>query len=98
MIAPPIDPGIHDKNSKSLKLLSLAKFATFLSRVAAPVTKIFFSISLVYEKLFPSFITTPLTPLSLKSVFYPAPRIVVFRFFFFASVRNSNSCLLSFAL
>ena len=43
MIAHPIDPGIHDKNSKSPKLLSLAKLATFRSRVAAPVSKVSFS-------------------------------------------------------
>ena len=37
IIAPPIDPGIQDKNSKLAKLLSLAKFATLRSSVAAPL-------------------------------------------------------------
>jgi len=78
-----MDPGIQDKNSKFLILFSLAKFATFRSRVAAPTTKVSLSISLVYEKFFPNFTIAPLTPLSLKSVLEPAPKIVVFIFFFF---------------
>ena len=42
-MAPPIDPGIHDKNSKLLRLLSFAKFANFLSKAADPTSIIFLS-------------------------------------------------------
>ena len=42
MMAPPIEPGIQDKNSKFFKLLSLAKLATLRSSAAAPLSKIFF--------------------------------------------------------
>ena len=59
MIAPPIDPGIHDKNSKFAMLLSLAKFDTLRSSEAAPVSIVFKSISFVLEKLEPSLITAP---------------------------------------
>ena len=47
MTAPPIDPGMQDKNSKFLRLLSFAKLATLRSRVAAPTSKIFSSIFLI---------------------------------------------------
>ena len=91
IIAPPIDPGIHDKNSKLVRLFSFAKFATFRSSVAAPTSIIFFSTSLVNEKLFPSFITTPLTPLSLIKELDQAPKIVVFKFCLFIYLKNSIS-------
>ena len=82
---------MHDKNSRLPKLLSLAKLATLRSSVAAPTSIMFFSINFKYEKPGPSFTTTPLTPLSLNSVFEPAPIIVVFNFFFFVSARKSNN-------
>ena len=44
---------------------------------------------LVKEKNFPNFITTPFTPLSLNKVLDPAPKIVVFIFSFFVSLKNS---------
>ena len=47
MMAPPIDPGMHDKNSKLLKLLSLAKLATLRSSVEAPTSKTFSPTSFV---------------------------------------------------
>ena len=82
---------MQDKNSKFSKLFSFAKLATLRSSVAAPATTIFFSKRLLYEKSFPNFITTPLTPLSLNNILDPAPNIVVFNFFLFASYKNSIS-------
>ena len=67
----------------------MAKLATLRSRVAAPISKTFSSIFFIKENSFPSFITTPLTPLSLNKVLDPAPKIVIFKFFLFASLRNS---------
>ena len=73
---------MQDRNSRFSKLFSLAKSATLRSSVAAPATTMSFSCKLVYEKPFPNFITTPLTPLSLNNILEPAPNIVVFNFFF----------------
>ena len=89
---------MQDKNSKLPKLLSLAKLATFRSRVAAPTFKVFSSIISVKEKSFPSFITAPLTPLSLNSVLEPAPKIVILRFFFFFFSKKFFNLFLSLAL
>ena len=45
--APPMDPGMQEKNSILAILLSLAKFATLRSSVAAPASTISSSISFV---------------------------------------------------
>ena len=42
----------------------------------------------MYEKFDLSLITAPLTPLSLNKVLEPAPKIVVFKFIFFASAKK----------
>ena len=49
---------------------------------------LFLSIKLIFEKLDPSFITTPLIPLSLIKVFEPAPRIVILRLFFSSNIKK----------
>ena len=81
MTAPPIDPGIQDRNSRLPIPLSLAKFATLRSSVAAPTSSVFVPINFILEKLDPSLITTPFIPLSLIRVFEPAPRIVTLSLF-----------------
>ena len=98
MIAPPIDPGIQDRNSKFAMLLSFAKFDTLRSSEAAPASIVSKLINFVLEKFEPSLITAPLTPWSLISVFEPAPKIVVFKPYFLASIKNSMSWLLSLGL
>ena len=51
-IPPPIDPGIHDKNSNPLKLCSHAKFDTFLSKIEQPaITTLFFDSDILRLKL-----------------------------------------------
>ena len=89
VIAPPIEPGIQDKNSRLLILLSRAKLATFLSSVAAPTSISFSLVKFMYEKPFPNFITTPLIPLSLKRIFDPAPIIVILKSLVKLSFKNS---------
>ena len=74
MIPPPIDPGMQDKNSNPVKVFCVAKFAIFLSRVAAPTSKISLSINDIFEKLDPNLIVTPSNPPSLIKVFDPAPK------------------------
>ena len=37
-MAPPIEPGMHDKNSNPVIEFSIAKSANFLSKVAAPAS------------------------------------------------------------
>ena len=88
-MAPPIEPGIQERNSRPPNSASLAKFATFRSRVAAPTFKIFLLSSSILEKFELNLITAPLTPLSLISVFEPAPRIVTLNLFFLHSFKNS---------
>ena len=39
LIPPPIDPGMHDKNSRPLKLFSQAKLDTLLSNIEHPAIK-----------------------------------------------------------
>ena len=73
---------MQDKNSRFPIPLSFAKSEIFRSSVAAPTSKISLSSNLISEKPDPSFITTPLIPLSLISVLDPAPRIVIFSLFF----------------
>ena len=73
---------MQDKNSKLPIPLSFAKSEIFLSSAAAPTSKISLSSNLISVKPDPSFITTPLIPLSLISVLDPAPRIVISSLFF----------------
>ena len=53
---------MQDKNSILPMLLFVAKSETFLSKVAAPTSILFFSNNFMYENFEPSFITGPLTP------------------------------------
>ena len=76
-MAPPIEPGIQDKNSKSKIELSAAYLDKVLSSVPAPTSKIFFSVLLIYENLELNFITTPLKPPSLIKVLDPAPKQII---------------------
>ena len=46
-----MDPGIQDKNSKLERLLSLAKFATLRSSVAAPTSIVSLLINLYKKSL-----------------------------------------------
>ena len=95
---PPKDPGIHDKNSKFDKELSLAKFDIFLSRVAAPAWIVSSFIKFKNENFDPSLIVTPFTPESLIKVLDPAPKIVIFLFIFFTSRKNEDSWATLFGL
>ena len=70
--------GIHDKNSKSFIEFSNAKLATFLSRQAAPTSKLPSLKILMFENSLPNLIMVPSNPPSLKSVFDPAPSIWIF--------------------
>ena len=73
-------------------LLSFANPETFLSKVAAPTSIVLSSINFIFEKFGPSFMTTPLIPLSLISVFEPAPSIVIGKLYFLFSFINSINC------
>ena len=67
MMAPPIEPGMQERNSMPLIPLSFAKSETFRSSAAAPASISFFDINLIWENLDPSLITTPLIPKGLLS-------------------------------
>ena len=82
---------MHDKNSKFPKLFSFAKLAILRSSVAAPTSRVSFSINLISEKSFPSLITAPFTPSSLNKVFDPAPTIIDSKLFF-CHPKKSMSC------
>ena len=82
-------PGIQERNSRLPILLFFANSEIFRSSVPAPASITSLSIKLIFEKLGLSFITAPLTPLSLIRVFEPAPKIVIFKFCFFISFKNS---------
>ena len=74
---PPIEPGIHDKNSNPVNEFSNAKSAILLSNVAAPASIILEDSKFKYEKWGLNFTVIPLTPPSLIKVFEPAPKIVI---------------------
>ena len=95
LIPPPIVPGIHDKNSKPLKLLLIAKSDNDLSRTALPAIIIFSPSKEILLKFFPNLITTPSNWLSLIKVFDPAPRTNIFSLFsnFFKKLTNSFKLL-----
>jgi hypothetical protein len=56
---PPIVPGIHDKNSKPPKLLSIANSDSDLSLTELPAIIISSDNKEILLKLFNNFITTP---------------------------------------
>ena len=76
-------------------LLFVAKSETFLSKVAAPTSILFFSNNFMYENFEPSFITGPLTPESLIKVFEPAPRMLILQLIFLISSKKLTNCFLS---
>ncbi len=90
-------PGIHDKNSKPLKLLDKAKFERALSNTALPAIITFFPSSEILLKSLLNLITTPSNKSSEIKVFEPAPRINIFSFLF-NFLKNLISCLRLFAL
>ena len=78
MIPPPTVPGIHDKNSKPLRLLLIAKSDKILSETALPAIITSSPKRDMLLKDFPSFTTTPSNNLSEINVFEPAPKINIF--------------------
>ena len=90
---PPIDPGIHDKNSKPLKLFSHAKFDTFLSKIEQPAITTLFFVSDILLKFLPNLIKIRFWTLSDINKFEPAPIINKLLFSFFKYNKNSLSSL-----
>ena len=87
-MAPPIEPGMHAKNSNPVNEFANAKSAIFLSKVAAPASIILEDNRFRWENWELSFIVIPLTPPSLISVFDPAPKIVMFFALTFLKKKN----------
>ena len=76
-IPPPIVPGMHDKNSKPLKLFSDAKSDNDLSKTALPAIIISSSSNERLLKFLPNLMTTPSNIPSEIKVLEPAPRIKI---------------------
>ena len=84
-------PGIHDKNSKPLKLLLIANADSDLSLTELPAIIISSDNKEILLKLFNNFITTPSESLSVINVFEPPPKIKIFSLLliFFKNLINS---------
>ena len=70
---PPIVPGIHDRNSKPLKLFLKAKLDKLLSSTPLPAIIISSLCNVILLKFFPNLITTPSNKSSVIKIFEPAP-------------------------
>ena len=83
-MAPPIVPGIHDKNSNPDNEFSKAKLERLLSKAEAPAIIVSELNNDKCEKAFPSLITIPSNPPSLIKVFEPAPKTLMLEISFFS--------------
>ena len=66
-------PGIHDRNSKPLKLFSKAKLDKLLSNTALPAIIISSPCNVILQKFLPNLMTTPSNTPSVIRIFEPAP-------------------------
>ena len=75
--APPIDPGIPEKNAAGPKLFFVAYMANSKHEMPASTLQLDLSINSILLKDFLVEITTPLTPPSLTKILVPLPSQVI---------------------
>ena len=90
-MAPPTEPGMHDKNSNPEIELSRAKLLKFLSNTDDPAINVSSFNKEIWLKDLPSFIITPSKPPSLIKVFEPAPITFILLSPFISFKKNVNS-------